>query len=182
MRKWFRKLIPKRIRRRVAATPTVWIPSAVLDQTVKVLRRSAGEAGEAHEGIAYWAGHRLSNRSVVTTCIAPGAKTGVRSFKTSLAANAQVVAYVANVNLEVLGQVHSHPASIVDHSLTDDKDALMPYEGFLSVVVPYYGRRGMTPLVDCGIHIFEAGRFRRMARTEVESSFVLIDMFVDLGT
>ena len=182
MRKWFRRLLAKRPRRGVVANPKVWIPSAVLDQTVSVLRRSAGAAGEAHEGIVYWAGCRFSNRSVVTTCIAPRAKTTRRSFETSLSANAQVVAFVANVNLEVLGQVHSHPGSNVDHSLTDDKDALMPYDGFLSVVVPHYGRRGMTPLVDCGIHVFEKGHFQRMARTGVESSFVLIDTFVDLGT
>ena len=58
----------------------------------------------------------------------------------------------------------------------------MPYEGFLSIVVPHYGRRGMMPLTVCGVHVFESGRFRRMGEAEVESRFRQIDVFTDLRT
>lgn len=58
----------------------------------------------------------------------------------------------------------------------------MPYEGFFSIVVPHYGRRSMLPITACGIHVFDKGRFRRMGRGEVESTFALIDIFADLRT
>ena len=157
----------------------VWISSAVLEQTIEVLQ-SSGTVSEPHEGVVYWAGRRFSACAIVTTCIAPMAKTTFNSFETSSYTNARVVAYLAGADLELLGQVHSHPASFVDHSRGDETLALMPYEGFLSIVVPHYGREGMTPLTGCGIHIFESGRFRRMDGAEVESRFRLIDVFSDL--
>lgn len=182
MLKWLKQLALRRHQSKAAPTAsTVWVQQAALAQTVGVLRES-GIAAEAHEGVAYWAGRRFRTGSIVTTCIAPTAETASGSFETSSHANARVVAYLATVGLELLGQVHSHPASCVDHSHGDDELAFMPYEGFLSVVVPHYGRRGMTPLACCGVHVFEGGGFRRMGRAEVESSFRLIDAFVDLRT
>ena len=50
--------------------------------------------------------------------------------------------YLARAGLELIGQVHSHPGRFVGHSDGDDERALMPYDGFLSIVVPHYGRRG----------------------------------------
>ena len=178
MLKWLRQLLPRQPNM-VAVPPKVWVSRAVLKQTVKVLQGS-GTIFEAQEGVGYWAGRRFSAGMIVTTCIAPAAKTTSKSFETSSYANAQVVAYLAATDLELLGQVHSHPAFRVDHSVGDNERALMPYEGFLSIVVPHYGRRGMTPLADCGVHVFESGLFRRLGRTEVESRFRLIDGFADL--
>ena len=159
----------------------VWVSSAVLKQTVELLQRS-GTAAEVHEGVAYWAGHWSSAGPIVTTCIAPAAKATLDSFETSSYTNARVVAYLAGADLVLVGQVHSHPGSFVGHSHGDDERALMPYEGFLSIVVPHYGRRGMMPLTVCGVHVFESGRFRRMGEAEVESRFRQIDIFTDLRT
>ena len=159
----------------------VWVSSAVLKQTVDVLQKN-GTAAEVHEGVAYWAGRCSSAGPIITTCIAPAAKTTLDSFETSPYTNARVVAYLAGVDLELVGQVHSHPGSFVGHSHGDDERALMPYEGFLSIVVPHYGGRGMMPLTVCGVHVFEGGRFRRMGEAEVESRFRLIDVFTDLRT
>ena len=179
---WLRTLTWYRWKRRaIGSAPTVWVSNAVLKQTVEVLQ-SSGTVSEAHEGVAYWAGRRFSDGSVVTTCIAPEATTTCGSFETSSYTNARVVAYLASADLELLAQVHSHPEFYVGHSCGDDERALMPYEGFLSIVVPHYGQRGMIPLTGCGFHIFESGRFRRMAETEVESRFKLVDVFADLRT
>ena len=180
MLKWLRTLTRfRRTREAVSFAPTVWVSNAVLKQTVEVLQRSGTES-EAHEGAAYWAGRRFSAGLVVTTCIAPATTTTCGSFETSSYTNARVVAYLASADLELLAQVHSHPESFVGHSHGDDERALMPYEGFLSIVVPHFGRRGMTPLTGCGVHVFESGHFRRMGETEVESRFRLVDVFADL--
>jgi proteasome lid subunit RPN8/RPN11 len=88
--------------------------------------------------------------------------------------------YLASAGLELLGQVHSHPGSFVDHSEGDDEMALMPYDGFLSIVVPHYARDGMRPLATCGVHLFERARFRRLDDSEVEARFRVVDDFTDL--
>jgi proteasome lid subunit RPN8/RPN11 len=161
--------------------PAVWISTGLLDQTVTVLRQS-GDGDGPHEGVAYWAGRRVGHECVITTCIAPAAVTTYGSFDTTAQTNAKVVMYLASAGLELIGQVHSHPGRLVGHSDGDDERALMPYEGFLSVVVPHYGRRGMRPLTTCGIHLFENSRFRRLTDAEIETRFHVVDNFADLRT
>lgn len=162
-----------------SALRTIWIPAPVLDHTTTVLRRSAAD-GQAHEGIAYWAGRHVGSESFVLSCIAPPARTTVGSFTTSGPTNARVVMHLAQSGLELLGQVHSHPGRFVDHSEGDDEGALMPYDSFLSIVVPHYAHRGMRPLETCGIHVFERGRFRRLSTHEIERSFRTVDSFADI--
>lgn len=159
----------------------IWISTRLLGQTADVLRAS-GDRHEAHEGVAYWAGRRAGGDIFVTTCIAPAATTTYGSFDTSAHTNAKVVMYLANAGLELLGQVHSHPGKFVDHSDGDDKRALMPYEGFLSIVVPHYARRGMQPLTICGVHVFDNSWFRRLHNSEIEACFHVLDDFADLRT
>jgi hypothetical protein len=155
------------------------ICSSVIERTLAVLSES-GQAGAPHEGVVYWAGLRVPGRQIVTTCVAPAAKTTYGSFDTSSAANARVVMYLAGAGLELLGQVHSHPGNLVDHSMGDDERAFMPYEGFLSVVVPDYARQGMLPLRKCGVHVFERGEFRRLTDSEVEAKLQAVPAFEDL--
>jgi proteasome lid subunit RPN8/RPN11 len=88
--------------------------------------------------------------------------------------------YLSSTGLELIGQVHSHPGEFVGHSKGDDRRALMPYEGFLSVVVPHYAREGMLPLTICGVHVFESSRFRRLQTVEVEAQFRILPEFSDL--
>jgi proteasome lid subunit RPN8/RPN11 len=130
----------------VAPSP-IWISTQLLDRTADVLRAS-GDGHEAHEGAAYLAGRRAGGECFVTTCIAPAATTTYGSFDTSAHTNAKVVMNVAGVGLELIGQVHSHPGRFVDHSDGDDERALMPYEGFLSIVVPHYARGGNAATYD----------------------------------
>jgi proteasome lid subunit RPN8/RPN11 len=161
------------------SAPLVWIAAELLDRTAAVLHQS-GDPRQAHEGVVYWAGRRAGNECFVTTLIAPSAQTTRGSFRTSSAANARVVIYLANAGLELLGQVHSHPGSLVDHSDGDDEDALMPYDGFYSLVVPNYASQGMRPLSMCGVHLFEKARFRRLANSEINARFRIVDGFSDL--
>jgi len=130
--------------------------------------------------VVYWAGHRAGDERFITTCIAPTAQTTRGSFSTSSVTNAKVIMYLANADLELLGQVHSHPGSFIDHSDGDDERALMPYEGFYSVVVPYYASHGMRPLKMCGVHVFEESVFRRLGNSEIEDRFRVVDEFADL--
>lgn len=163
------------------AVPRIWVSAGLLDRTVNILQQS-GNSRQPHEGVAYWAGRRADNECFITTCIAPAAQTTRGSFDTSSHTNAKVIMYLADAGLELLGQVHSHPGALVGHSDGDDERALMPYEGFLSIVVPHYARRGMRPLTICGVHIFEHSSFRRLQNSEIESCIQVFDELADLRT
>lgn len=176
MWRWFKR---SKSQPRQATAPPIWISGQLLDRTTDILRQS-GESGRPHEGVAYWAGRRAGDEYFITTCIAPAARTTYGSFDTSSHTNAKVIMYLASAGLELLGQVHSHPGVSVGHSAGDDERALMPYEGFLSVVVPHYARRGMLPLAICGVHIFEDSRFRRLQDSEIEARFRVVAEFADL--
>jgi proteasome lid subunit RPN8/RPN11 len=155
------------------------IPANVVARTIELLRQS-GTRTDPHEGIVYWAGRRHGAESVVTTCIAPAAATTRGSFDTSAETNARVIMALAKAGLELLGQVHSHPGLFVDHSHGDDENALMPYKGFFSIVVPAYARKGMLPLGICGVHVFEGAYFRRLSQPELDSRFRVVDDIIDL--
>ena len=141
---------------------------------------SYGPATESHEGVVYWAGVPFDEAWVVTTVMAPKATTTVGSYTTSALANAMVVSRVNELRLQLLAQVHGHPHGWVGHSDGDNTGAFMPYEGFYSVVVPWYGSRGLLPLTTCGIHRYEGGSFVRLSDDEIEDRFVLLPTGVDL--
>jgi hypothetical protein len=52
-----------------------------------------------------------------------------------------------------VAQVHVHPGVRVHHSDTDDEHVLVPVPGFISIVLPNFGRR---PLAD-GSGIWQLG-------------------------
>ena len=66
----------------------------------------------------------------------------------------------------------------IPRAMTDEHSCRT--EGFLSVVVPNYGRDGMRPFTKCGVHLFERSGFRRLTVDEVERRFPVVDSFVDL--
>jgi proteasome lid subunit RPN8/RPN11 len=168
----------RREKDRPPTRPVVRLHETVLSPTLAAFRASRG-ANSRHEGVVYWAGRAQSQEWIVTTCIVPEAATTAGSFRTSAAGNARVVALLAAADLILLAQVHSHPGNLVDHSDGDDADALMPYENFLSVVVPQYGNTTLWPLDHCGVHRFEQGRFRRLTTREVTATFRLIPVRLD---
>jgi proteasome lid subunit RPN8/RPN11 len=159
--------------------PSFHIHDSVLQASRRVFQDSRG-LFRRHEGIVYWAGRQCRGDWLVTTCIAPHARTTPGSFKTSASANATVVTSINAAGLELIAQVHSHPGGFIDHSDGDSRGALMPYEGFLSIIVPNYGCREMWPLTQCGVHRFESGRFRRLSSGDVEAMFRLVHSLIDL--
>lgn len=147
--------------------PAVAVTQMVIAASQRLLR-----CGWWHptERIIYWAGIKRDGLWVVTTVIRPTAILTRGSFQTSLAANAEVVEYLASSGLSFIGQVHTHPGVGVGHSDGDDRDAFMPVENSLSLVVPEYGRKGILPLSICGVHRYEGGRFRRLGNAEVQAT------------
>lgn len=157
----------------------IYLPEQIAQDTAKFITSYGDEEG-THEGVAYWAGVATGKALVVTTVLAPEASTTVGSFSTSVVANAAVVIKVNEFHLNILAQVHGHPSGWVGHSAGDNAGVFMPYEGFYSVVVPWYGLRGLLPLTICGIHRYERGVFIRLPNDQVEQQFVVLPSSIDL--
>jgi hypothetical protein len=132
------------------------------------------------EDVLYWAGVELKDTWLVSTWITPQAHTSRGSFVTSAVANANVISYLSKHRLTLLVQVHTHPGHRVDHSLGDDTGAYMAFEGFLSIVVPHYGQRGILPFSQCGVHRYERGQFLRLHDPVVAQLMEVLPLGVDL--
>ena len=154
------------------------LPETLVREVDKLLR-SYGD-GEPHEGVVYLAGVETPEQSVALLAIAPTASTTWGSFRTDLNANAAVVSTLATHGLSLIGQVHSHPGEWVDHSESDDEGTLVRFQGYWSLVVPVFARRGILPLTQTGIHIYDQGRFARLADAAVSARVRMIPKAADL--
>jgi hypothetical protein len=157
----------------------VYVAESLLEESARLLATFA--AVKESEGVVYWFGVEMRKCAVVTTLIVPDADTSTGAVSTSAAVNAEAVAGVAGTPLVLLGQVHSHPFRWVGHSSIDDRDTFAQFPGALSVVVPFYGRRGMV-LAECGVHRHIDGQYRRIKRHDVEEHLRVLPGVRDLRT
>ena len=97
------------------------------------------EIKRKHEGIAYLLGKTDGNTTRVIATIRPKAKTTPGSFNVDLIAMARVVRAAADRSLQVVGQAHTHPG-LAFHSQGDITGTRIAYSGFVSIVIPNYGR------------------------------------------
>ena len=123
----------------------------------------APEVSKGHEGIAYLVGQSNDTTTLAASAIRPQARTTEGSFNVDAAGMAKVVRSAVTNGLEVVGQVHTHP-SYAYHSGGDETGARIAYSGYVSVVLPYYGRR-LPSLEGVASYIFRAG-----------SGFVAVDL------
>jgi len=93
-----------------------------------------------HEGICYLYGVIGDEVILLVSVIKPQAETTYGSFFVSAKSMAQVVRVGANNSLQVVGQVHTHPRQAF-HSDGDDKGAHTAYDGYVSIVLPDYGKK-----------------------------------------
>lgn len=150
--------------------PVVYTTDAQLRRTAELLTSFAEQADDPEwesEGVVYWFGLELGARSVVTTLVVPDADTTGGGVRTSAAANAEAMEVMVGTPLVLLGQAHSHPYEFVGHSLVDDRETFAQFPGALSVVVPYFGRKGIN-LEACGVHRHIAGSFKRIRDRDMD--------------
>lgn len=145
--------------------PLLLITRTLLDRTAELLA-SFAERRPA-EGVVYWFGVELGTTSIVTTLVVPDADTSWGCVRTSPEANAEALSAIVGTPLILLGQAHSHPAHGVRHSPFDDRETFARFDGAVSVVVPFFGRRGIN-LRRCGVHRHASGRFRVVPPSQVE--------------
>lgn len=120
----------------------------------------APEIELGHEGIAYLLGLTNGVSTVIVGAIRPESHTTIGSFNVSSVAMARVVRAASNVGLQVVGQVHTHPGSAY-HSGGDDDGARTAYDGYISIVVPGYGRE-LPSLLGAAIYSYRNHKFSRL--------------------
>lgn len=98
-----------------------------------------GSIGRRHESIAYLLGFTSGNATLATTAVWPDATTSPGSFDVAPAAMAYVMRTAADTGLQVVGQLHTHPGDAY-HSDGDVEGARIAYPGFISLVLPDYGK------------------------------------------
>ncbi|WNQ09646.1 Mov34/MPN/PAD-1 family protein [Paenibacillus aurantius] len=156
------------------------IPELLTKETVRALLSFHPSPFKNHEGILYWGGYDFNDTVIVATCVVPKATSGPQEVHTTPEANAEVISYLNKHGMTLIAQVHSHPKDLKRHSAGDDKFTFMPYDGYFSVVVPFYARKAMSPLTMCGFHMYHRGKFHVMPDNWTMQNVKMIPGYVDL--
>ena len=134
----------------------------------------------SHEGVLFFAGREFGDLTMYTTVIAPDADHGPGRVQCDERAVLEVAQQAHQLGLGVLAQLHSHPGAWTEHSVGDDDMVLMPYEGMLSLVAPYYGLHSLRPLHTLGVHQFQDSRWVACEPRSIRAQLVLVPSSVDL--
>lgn len=136
---WLSRLLglePKRTCKVLPQPPRLLISQQALDALVPALARSHQMQ---HEGVAFLLGRTDGTVTIVVGVFAPEARTTAGSFFVPPRAVAACVQAAAELDLQIAGQIHTHPRG-AGHTDGDEDGAKIRYPGFASIVVPDYGR------------------------------------------
>lgn len=119
-----------------------------------------------HEGIAYLLGQVSEDRTIAVAAICPKARTTYGSFSVTSKDMARVIKTANKFNLQVVGQVHSHPGDAF-HSDGDEAGANIAYKGYVSIVLPQYGSK-LPSLDNAAFFLFNGrGKFIELRKDNV---------------
>jgi len=97
------------------------------------------ELNKGHEGIVYLLGKTDGSVTLAVTALKPESKTTPGSFFVESRAMARCVRIAAELGLQIVAQVHTHPRHAY-HSDGDIEGAHIRYAGYASIVLPNYGQ------------------------------------------
>lgn len=145
----------------------------VISATDKILRQY-GNLTPSNEGFVYWAGTINNLEITINSVIIPETDSDEQRVTVFSESNFHVVKSLSDNKLIHIGQVHSHPESLVDHSYGDNEWASFKREGLISIVVPNYCNIGLLPLTICGVHRFDKQKFIRLSGKYIEKHFKIV--------
>jgi proteasome lid subunit RPN8/RPN11 len=120
----------------------------------------AHEIDIGHEGVAYLFGQTNGESTLVVGAIRPASQTTRGSFDVSALAMTRVVRTATDEGLQVVGQIHTHTGEAY-HSDGDIDGARIAYDGYVSIVLPEYGR-GLPSFTGAAIYFYRSGAFSRL--------------------
>jgi hypothetical protein len=142
------------------------LPSDLLARSLDVMRPQ-GKLG--NEGLAFWLGQQTGFEITVTHIVSfagAGLRHAPLQLRMSLAAMEALTDLVDRVGSHLVGQIHSHPARMLDLSEVD-KTYGIRIQNYLSLVCPHYAQVPAITLDECGAHVFDRGHYRRLHSAEV---------------
>ncbi len=157
---------------------TYWsLPSDLLRESIAIMRPH-GRIG--NEGLALWFGSVEGSCAKITHVVevhGPGFQTTPLYMSLSLRAMTVLMDLAEQIDSCLVGQIHSHPNRLLDLSELDRVHGIRSLN-YLSVVCPYYAQRDIGRFDECGVHVFENFRYRRMQPDEVAGRLVISNALV----
>ena len=120
--------------------PTIFVPASVQRETISHIR-ACGE--KSAEGFVAWAGVKGRTGIEVRSVLIPQ-RNGSEEFACVMLSDDSMEHFSTEMITRgetLIAQVHSHPFEAF-HSETDNQFPLIHRTGFLSIVIPYFGRYG----------------------------------------
>lgn len=158
---------------------TLLVQKTVVEKTYGVLQ----EGGKCNkEAVAYWYGverQRGGGPDAVLSVGVPDAECTAGSYRVAEADAARLGREMRRQSIVSLAQLHTHPGGCAEHSPADDLDAMSLRDGFLSIVLPHYGRRSGPLLGDATVHERWNGQWHVLAERAVPGRIGLVDDIVD---
>lgn len=143
------------------------LPPDLISRSVTIMRPN-GRRG--CEGLALWLGRMAGRCAEVTHAVdmhGPGFSAAPLQLQLSHRALIRLTDLCGELDLFLIGQIHSHPGLFLDLSLADCTYGIRRQD-YLSLVCPYYAQHDTTILKQCGVHVFDAGSYRRLPNGEVD--------------
>jgi proteasome lid subunit RPN8/RPN11 len=163
LRNWFQNFLTPRASPAIAAPlPKLLLMQSCLDAVAHGLEP---EISKGHEGIVYLLGRTDGMTALATTVFRPDAITAPGSFRVEPRAMAACVQAAGEHELQVAGQLHTHPGGAF-HSDGDVEGARIRYPGYVSVVLPDYGRR-LPSLSGMAAYMWRSGGWQQLASEDV---------------
>lgn len=151
------------------------LPKNLLSQSITIMRPQ-GRMG--NEGLAFWFGIENQNHLIVTHIVevfGSGFISTPLHMSLSLKAMTRLTQLTEELDIYLIGQIHSHPGNFVDLSELDKRHGIR-IPDYLSVVCPYYAQKDLIGFEECGLHVFENNKFRRMLNKEVSTRLFIQDL------
>jgi proteasome lid subunit RPN8/RPN11 len=159
---------------------TTWsFPIDLLDLSVDVMRPN-GRIG--NEGLALWLGASDGGQARITHLVAlrgDGFHASPLQLRLSWNAMSKLTDLADELGAYLVGQIHSHPGRYIDLSEVDEKYGVR-CQDYLSVVCPHYAQREVSGIQECGVHLFDGGRYRRFGASEVTRRIALSNATVEV--
>lgn len=158
---------------------TLLVQKTIVRRTYEVLQDNGKCMKEA---VAYWYGaerRQSGGLDAVLSVGVPDAECTAGSYHVAEADAARLGREMKRQSIVSLAQLHTHPGGHAEHSPTDDLDAMSLRDGFLSIVVPYYGRRNGPLLGDATVHERWKGQWYVLAARAAPWRIRLVDDIVD---
>src|SRR5579871_780911 len=154
------------------------LPQDLLRRSVETMRP---HGAQGNEGLALWYGIDDDAQHVIVTHVVEvygsGFVTTPLQMRLSLRAMGTLTGLADDLDRYLVGQIHSHPGDFTD--LSDvDKELGIRVPDYLSVVCPHYAQRSDITLSDCGLHVFEGARYRRLSSAETSRRVVQTEQSV----